>query len=571
MRRGLVILALLVAAVPAVPAPAAAAQPPLQLADLPPGWEPLPPGPAWYSEWYTPRPLATTSAQFERPGPRHPALPFAGTRLRSTVATFASPDAARQALPLSLGHQFPAPDWLDPPMVGDEAVLWALRGWEDESPRGFELLFRAGRHLARILVLGPDASTVLLIDLGQKLAARLDADGGPARARPNESLEVRVWAAVQRVRGLPARGPVAVARLAGSDGGPPRAAADDYDLAWQRLLDLLGQRASADCPERETPPAHVYGYYLPGQSRVVLYGAADQRGPDLQLVLAHELTHALGDQHFNLTRLRHGTPALQPGDDLAGGSDAETALLALIEGDALVVSDLYARSALGPAGYAAWRATIERGPSGLDCLPPLRRAQLWFPYLDGWRFVAALRSAGGWESVNGAYARPPQTTEQVLHPEKYRAGEAGLALPAPTLPAGWQAERSDVLGELGIRAVLATFIDPTRAEGAAAGWGGDRLTLASQGDRDALVLDTLWDSAGEASEFFALAAEALDRRVPAVRRPAEPATDALTWNSATLAARLERADARVRLVIAADPALPDLLTLATAEPAGAAP
>jgi len=127
-------------------------------------------------------------------------------------------------------------------------------------------------------------------------------------------------------------------------------------------------------------------------------------------------------------------------------------------------------------------------------------------------FVAALKRSGGWPLVNRAYRSPPTTSEQVLHPEKYLAGEQPLALQIPLALPGQRLPRlrdgsparsvdQGSLGEVGIRTLLRVSGVPY-PDRTAAGWGADRYALVATGSGDALVWVTAWDSEAAALRFF---------------------------------------------------------------------
>ena len=112
------------------------------------------------------------------------------------------------------------------------------------------------------------------------------------------------------------------------------------------------------------------------------------------------------------------------------------------------------------------------------------RESLLFPYIQGLGFVQGLQGAGGWQAVDDAFGKPPASSEQILHPEKYASHEAPItvALPkdlAARLGAGWKVPLEDTFGEfqLGIWLRGNTAIGTAGANDAAAGWGGDRVAV----------------------------------------------------------------------------------------------
>jgi hypothetical protein len=130
-----------------------------------------------------------------------------------------------------------------------------------------------------------------------------------------------------------------------------------------------------------------------------------------------------------------------------------------------------------------------------------------FPYQQGANFVASLQKEGGWPAVDKAYAQPPVSTEQILHPSKYQAGEKPQDVPLPDLVSGlgadWTEVDDDVLGELEIMAYLSQYAGADVASRAAEGWGGDHYAVLRQKDGGyAVAILTKWDSPKDATEFF---------------------------------------------------------------------
>ncbi len=221
--------------------------------------------------------------------------------------------------------------------------------------------------------------------------------------------------------------------------------------------------------------AQLAGYYEPADK--TMYLAGDLEGEDADATLAHELVHALQDQHFGLA------PRLAYRDD---GGDPAAATQALAEGDAM--------SAMFDV-LLAGRATALDMPEHLLALqmrasqmlmpraqnvPSFLRASLIAPYLDGLLFANALRRRGGWAAVDRAWGRPPATTEQLLHPEKYERNERARPVPPPpedALGGGFRARYTDTQGEQALRLMFEEWGPLERAAAAAAGWGGDRVSL----------------------------------------------------------------------------------------------
>lgn len=267
----------------------------------------------------------------------------------------------------------------------------------------------------------------------------------------------------------------------------------------------------------------VAGYYDPAAQRFHL---ADWIQLDAQKpVMAHELTHALQDQHFNLRRFENWP---------RGDSDAELAAHALVEGDATLAMMYYL--AKNPAVALAFGRSFGSDSVAsrqFDNAPRALRETLIFPYIQGMDWATKVHQRGGWELLSKSYTRLPESTEQILHAEKYFSGERPLKVRLPDLTSvldgskpgtadsrrqranskeqtasrrtAWKQIETDVNGEWGYYLVLDQFLKaPVESKRAAAGWAGDRYALyehVKSGDLF-LVQVTSWDTADDAKEFF---------------------------------------------------------------------
>jgi hypothetical protein len=163
------------------------------------------------------------------------------------------------------------------------------------------------------------------------------------------------------------------------------------------------------------------------------------------------------------------------------------------------------------------------GPTGdsLDDAPLAIRETLLFPYREGFGFVASCLERNGWASVDAALRKPPRSTEQVLHPDKYVRDEKPVLvrLPPPAFLDDYAVAHATSWGELGFALWLRSHGIPADAAAhAAEGWGGDRvLTLARDGDLDPShgvgVARFVWDSEADAIEAYDAASRALDAAV----------------------------------------------------------
>ena len=278
----------------------------------------------------------------------------------------------------------------------------------------------------------------------------------------------------------------------------------------QRLLAMLGLLPAgfdlASAVER-LYTSQTAGYYDPHKK--ILY-LSESLSTSFQMpTLAHELTHALQDQHFQIGNYMN--PDRQRQDD-----DQQLAIMGLVEGDATGV--MLAILSGSPDGEA-WTESISllqddmlEGLASFSdgTLPSYLIRLLSFPYRHGTPFVARLYQEGGWEAVSAAYARPPKSTEQVLHPERYAPSEDVPTLVSKLLLPEQIASRELyydlVLGEFVTRLILEPGLGNEEAARTAAGWDGDRVALYLGKGGGLLVWLSVWDSDEEAAEF----AEALE-------------------------------------------------------------
>lgn len=344
--------------------------------------------------------------------------------------------------------------------------------------------------------------------------------GGNERATVSRAHVALVSRRVEQLRGLRFRRPVPVtvvtprqARRAGVEEAE-RTQPAARRRAGEELLKLLGLvPAGTDLAAIEASvfEEQVAGYYDPRRDRLALVRGA---GVD-DVTLAHELTHALEDQHADLSRL---------GGAGRAGDDASTAEQALVEGTATVVMDRYA--ARWPGGEQLGDALAGLTQlTGATPLPQYLARSLVFPYFQGAEFVRRLVRAdrGGWALVDVAQrARPPQTTAEILDPDRWLRAEqphpVSLAGAARALRAdgrGWRRVAGSTLGAEDLAALLAPSSGLVASRGVAAGWRGGRYALWRRGAlanagcatpcraRDAAVLAVRMRSSAQAGALVA--------------------------------------------------------------------
>ncbi len=276
-------------------------------------------------------------------------------------------------------------------------------------------------------------------------------------------------------------------------------AAEQQARAVEQALDMDNGSTNLRQSQIDSLVKNVLGFYDQNSKQLVIVTDRTQMGVHDKVTYAHEFTHSLQDQHYNLTALFARAE---------GNSDYQMALKGLVEGDATLTMDLYARKNLTAMDLANYQIeqfqSIDLSGALSGGGGPLVESATYFPYQEGAQFVAQLYQNGGWKLVNAAFENPPRSTEQVLHPERYFSGDAPKSIQLPALHLdGWHQIAEDTLGELYLRIYLEHKLDIAQAIPAAEGWGGDRYQVFGDDQGHlALALQTAWDSPGDAREFF---------------------------------------------------------------------
>jgi len=334
-----------------------------------------------------------------------------------------------------------------------------------------------------------------------------------------EALVREVSATVEQLRKLRFKTPVAVEVVDGAaarkdfesdlDDAARKEAGHIRD-AWVHLglvppkTDLVASRL--DLAEKD-----VLGYYQPGSKIFRLLDHVPER--EVRSVMAHELTHALEDQHYGLEALQKR----------AVNEDQAVAIRAVVEGSAMVTTlgMMNRQGGIGKAKEEAARTSQERAKT-VQGKPTFVQMRLLLPYTLGFSFL--LRGKP-WEwlfdgvriqDIEQAYAQPPHSTREILHPEQYwggrREGARTLALPdlAKVLGPGWSQALTGSIGELGLTLLTGSQLKtdgfeillPTRwITTGATGNAGELYHHYVNGDKKVTVLVTRWETLRDADEF----------------------------------------------------------------------
>lgn len=343
-------------------------------------------------------------------------------------------------------------------------------------------------------------------------------EGSPAPSRDADAIWDAIEAQVLEIRGLE---PVDVERQTIGEDELATRTAEDFDrdnpeayvLSIERLYKALGLMPEADSLRDlylELLASQVAGFYDPETKELFVVSRSGRINGADKITFAHEYGHALQDANFEI----FGAP-----EELRDQTDRAIARSALYEGDATLLMLLWAQGGnLTPEEIQEYIAAGSDPESLaiLERMPAILVQGLLFPYETGVTWVLPVQTDGGWAGVDALYERPPTSTEQVLHPEKYEAGEDAIEVTIPADAAdrmgeGWSIALEDTWGEFQTRVWLTEAgASLDAASDAAAGWGGDRLAVMDgPGDAWAVVLDTTWDSEAEAAVFRAAAEDAV--------------------------------------------------------------
>jgi hypothetical protein len=264
-----------------------------------------------------------------------------------------------------------------------------------------------------------------------------------------------------------------------------------YDLR-KKYIELLGEQIAA--------------FYDQHRHKLFMFEDASLESVQNQVILAHELTHALQDQNYDLLKF----PL-----EIKDNDDRSLAASALIEGDATLVMSQYMMK------HLSLRALKENVGSALTQnteqiaqAPRYLREMLLFPYLRGQEFCLAITAEGGFPALARCYRKLPASTAEILHPARFgEPAPPGVAW-AKTDFDGHPPGESNVVGEAVMRIHLAAGLEEVAAEKLAAHARGDRYLFFAQ--PESLVWKTVWENPEAATEFAAAERQVLEKRYGAL-------------------------------------------------------
>jgi len=268
----------------------------------------------------------------------------------------------------------------------------------------------------------------------------------------------------------------------------------------------------------------VAGFYDPhGKEMVLVEGGADvglwnsaaqfmiQRDVVGEMLLAHELTHALQDQNFDLESSL---------DKVKDDDDRALALKSVAEGDATLAGFGYALGRMDNSTADTLVDSLKNLPQALAAQAPGTpeglSVPLLFQYSEGARFVAEAYRRGGWPGVDALYRNPPQSSRQILHPARYfdsPAPQPRIVLAGyDRIMSGWKKADDDTYGELLLRVILERNLGKQSKEVALASrWTADRMIILQQSRGVSVIWMLAFSDEHSAGHFATVYRALLDR------------------------------------------------------------
>lgn len=282
----------------------------------------------------------------------------------------------------------------------------------------------------------------------------------------------------------------------------------------------------------------ILGYYDPDLKAFFLLDDLGGLSSQTSLsTIVHEFAHALQDEYYDINKMY---------DARKTDWDASTALAHVIEGNAVATESAYFGRAVRP------KPACFQLPGFSRSNPPytiVRELNSW--YDDGLCFLEAV--APNLADQEAVLQNLPVSTEQIFHPEKYRAGEQPVAVSLPSLlsalGSGWSQSETSTLGEFTLQNLLIQGLSTDRARvlTAAGGWGGDKWAFYESGDDRVFHTVIAWDTESDASEFLSALTQSLSGRggkeTAASERSSEWQVEGKTW-------RIDRSGLNVTLLVA---------------------
>lgn len=366
-------------------------------------------------------------------------------------------------------------------------------------------------------------ASLFAITLSTAIAAPAAVQPPRLTAAQAEALVKEISASVEEIRGLKFKTPVAMKVISGAEAREsfkskiePRHEEQARHVQHAYVqLGLVPRGTDLLTSYLDNAEKGVAGYYEPGTK---IFYLLDHVSPDaVRGVMAHELTHALEDQHYDLKEVARRAD----GDD-----DHSTAISAVVEGSAMVVMMAYLSREQNRSRSAFEQVERDKAERAqrLKAAPSFTQRSLMLPYLLGITFLLRgnvfnwLGPGGGVriEDLDKAYANPPRSTRHILHPDQYwlnpdrRWERLSVRDLSAVLGTGWSKAAEGAIGELGLSVLTGARVEleqleallPTRwIDKASTGTTGDLFHHYVNGEHRATLLLTRWETERDAGEF----------------------------------------------------------------------
>jgi hypothetical protein len=327
---------------------------------------------------------------------------------------------------------------------------------------------RRGRVLPIVLVV---ATIAVLTGAGTYW--KFGRSSGPSYPKGWDPRIASLVPVVERIRGLDFKHPVRVEFLSDaafnkqvSKSPASLSKKDRQDLnnsvAFLRALGLVNGNVDLLSSVNQAQTEGVLAYYQPSDKTIRIKGTSLDLAT--RVTLAHEMTHVLQDQHFDLQKLQH-----------LDNNDESGAIDTLIEGDAEWVKNTYVES-LSAADQREYQTEndAQDAKTNYNGIPAVIQIMFSSPYEFGPAFVEVLRDNGGQTALDAAFTKPPTDEQQIFDPVTFINHVDAAKVAKPTPPAGAKVFDSGTFDPNGWFIMLSERIDPHEALQAADGWGGDQ-------------------------------------------------------------------------------------------------
>ena len=240
----------------------------------------------------------------------------------------------------------------------------------------------------------------------------------------------------------------------------------------------------------------VAGFYDDISGQFFVMESFDMNETITGIILAHEICHALQDQNFNLGEMG----LLQSNND-----DKSYAVLSALEGDATILMMEWYQNNFTLGSLMGMVEMLGMDQSSFNETPYFIQNLLVFPYIQGMNFMTMVMAHYGPDGRDIPFRDPPDSTEQILHPDKYyRERDEPTIVHLPEglsmQGRGWRRSYENTFGEMGLKLLFEQYLAGNKSREAAAGWDGDRYALFHKDGKFLILWDSVWDSSLDVEE-----------------------------------------------------------------------